>query len=283
MENVTSFIKYACSHASTKGIPSGSNLPYPVATNGVWEYLWGTKGQIVTKSLLDARYNSYYGPHGWSRSEYDAVTRNWVANKVHVTDCQGLLDSYLGNDTTANGDYVNYCTQKGRISDIKREWVIGEAVFNGDDRKKTHVGWVCGFYGTDPLVVEARGLAYGVVVTRLSKRSWKYRGLMTKKFSYDPAPEPPTPPTPPDPPDPGAYVFTRTLRYGCKGEDVVELKKLLIAHGYNDGITVDTKSSVNYGGKTRAAVKAYQKDNKLKIDGIAGVNTITSLGGIYRG
>ena len=282
MDNVTNFIRYACSHAANKNIPSGSDLPYPVATDGVWQYLWGTKGQIATKSLLDARYNSYYGPHGWSRSEYDRITANWVSNKVHVTDCQGLLDSYLKNDTTANGDYVSYCTQKGPIKNINRPWVIGEAVFNGTDAKKTHVGWVCGFYGSDPLVVEARGLAYGVVITRLSKRSWAYRGLMTKKFSYDPAPEPPTPPTPPTPPDPGAYVFTRPLKYGCKGEDVVELKKLLIAHGYTDGITVDTAASVNFGGKTRAAVKAFQKDARLKVDGIAGKDTITSLGGYYR-
>lgn len=283
MENVTNFIKYACSHASKKGIPSGADLPYPVGTDGIWQYLWGTKGQIVTKSLLDARYNSYYGPHGWSRAEYDRITANWVANRTHVTDCQGLLDSYLKNDTTANGDYVNYCTQKGPIKEITRPWVIGEAVFNGTAAKKTHVGWVCGFYGTDPLVVEARGLAYGVVVTRLSKRSWAYRGLMTKKFSYDPVPEPPVPPTPPTPPEPGAYVFTRPLKYGCKGEDVVELKKLLISHGYSDGITVDTPASVSFGGKTRAAVKAYQKDARLKVDGIAGRDTITSLGGVYDG
>ena len=282
MENVTNFIRYACSHAAKKGIPSGSDLPYPVGTDGIWQYLWGTKGQIVTKSLLDARYNSYYGPHGWSRSEYDRVTANWVANRTRVTDCQGLLDSYLKNNTTANGNYKNYCTQKGKIKDISRPWVIGEAVFNGTDAKKTHVGWVCGFYGTDPLVVEARGLAYGVVITRLSKRSWAYRGLMTKKFSYDHAPEPPTPPTPPTPPEPGAYIFTRPLKYGCKGEDVVELKKLLIAHGYSDGITVDTPSSVSFGGKTRSNVKAYQRANGLTVDGIAGRNTITSLGGIYQ-
>ena len=102
---------------------------------------------------------------------------------------------------------------------------------------------------------------------------------MTKKFSYDPVPVPPTPPTPPDP---GSFIFTRPLKYGCKGEDVVELKKLLIAHGYSDGITVDTPSSVSFGGKTRENVKAYQSANGLTVDGIAGRNTITSLGGIYQ-
>jgi hypothetical protein len=274
MENVTNFIRWACSHAKPL---SGASVPFPVGTDGIWCYLWGTKGQVVTQSLLDARYRSYYGPHDWSRDEYNRTTAGWVSNKKHVTDCQGLLDCYLKNDTTANGNYKNYCTQKGLIKDIDRPWVIGEAVFNGTDAKKTHVGWIVSTEG-DPCVVEARGLAYGVVITRLSKRPWKYRGLMTKRFSYDPAPEPPTPPTPPEP---GTYVFTRPLKYGVKGDDVIELKKLLISHGYDDGITVDTPSSVNFGGKTRAAVKAFQKANKLSVDGIAGRNTITALGGIY--
>lgn len=49
----------------------------------------------------------------------------------------------------------------------------------------THVGWICGFDsdGT-PLVVEARGLRYGVVVTRLDTRPWTHRGIMAQKFKY---------------------------------------------------------------------------------------------------
>ena len=268
MENVNNFIRWAVSHAKPL---SGSNVPYPVGTDGVWCYLWGTKGQLVTQALLNARYSSYYAPHGWSRAEYDRITGNWVQEKRHVTDCQGLLDGYLKTDTTANNNYKSYCTDKGLIKSISRPWVIGEAVFNGTDAKKTHVGWICSLEA-DPCVVEARGLAYGVVITRMSKRSWKYRGIMSKKFSYDPIPIPP---------EPTGFVFTRPLKYGMKGDDVVELKKLLIGHGYTDGITIDTASSVSYGGKTRALVKQYQRDTVLTVDGIAGRNTITSLGGIY--
>ena len=269
MENVSNFIRWACSHAKPL---SGSDVPYPVGTDGIWCYLWGTKGQLVTQALLNARYSSYYAPHGWSRAEYDRITGNWVQEKRHVTDCQGLLDCYLKTDTTANNNYKSYCTDKGLIKEISRPWVIGEAVFNGDANKKTHVGWVV-TDESDPCVVEARGLAYGVVITRMSKRSWKYRGLMTKKFSYDPVPIPP---------EPTGYVFTRPLKYGCVGDDVVELKKLLIAHGYSEGITIDTPSSVSYGGKTRSLVRQYQTDTGLTVDGIAGRATITSLGGIYR-
>jgi hypothetical protein len=82
-------------------------------------------------------------------------------------------------------------------------------------------------------------------------------------------------------PSPSGCIFTRLLKYGCKGEDVVELKKLLIDHGYTKGITIDTPASKNFGSSTKNLVKQYQKDNGLVVDGIAGKNTIISLGGIY--
>lgn len=273
MQNVKEFIKWALSHADPNTVPKNAIIDYPVGNNGVWEYLWGTSGQVVTQKLLDARWKSYYSKNGWTREEYDAITYNWVKDCIHVSDCQGLLDAYLKNDTNANGNYVNYCTSKGKIGEISRQYVLGEAVFNGTATKKTHVGWVCGFMSNgDVLVVENRGLAYGVVITRMSKRAWKYRGLMTKKFSYDDEPIQPDPPV---------FVFHRNLKYGCSGDDVIELKKLLIHAGYDQGITINTKSSKNFRSSTKKCVKEYQRDSGLTIDGIAGSKTIRSLGGHY--
>jgi len=275
MQNVLEFIKFALSHADPKTLPIGSIVPCRAGTDGVWEYLFGTRGQVCTQALLDSRYKSYYSKNGWDRKEFDSVTSGWVENKVHVTDCEGLLDAYLKSDVKANSNYEKYCTDKGLISAIDRPFVVGEAVFNGTNSKKTHVGWVCGFVKNDPLVVESRGIKYGVVISRMSKRAWKYRGLMTKKFEYDPQPQPqPTPAK--------DFVFTRDLKYGCKGDDVIRLKALLIGKGYRDGITISTKESKNFGGATRRNVKAFQRDNGLTVDGIAGRKTITSLGGIFK-
>lgn len=272
MKNVSEFIRFALSHANPATRPIGAKISFPVGDAGVWKYLWGTRGQIVTQALLDARYKSYYKKNGWSRAEFDSVTKNWVKEKDHVTDCNGLLDAFLGNDTNCNGNYDSYCTQKGLIAAINRPFVVGEAVFNGTDAKKTHVGWVCGFLGSDPLVVENRGTKYGVVITRMSKRPWKYRGLMTRIFSY--AEEPEQPPVP-------VYVFRRDLKYGCKGDDVIKLKYLLMNAGYDRGITVNTKSSSKFGSATKRLVKDYQRDNGLTVDGVAGRKTITSLGGKF--
>lgn len=81
----------------------------------------------------------------------------------------------------------------------------------------------------------------------------------------------------------GKFVFKRLLKYGSTGTDVIELKKLLIAHGYKNGITTDTKTSKNFRGATRTQVRKFQKDHSLKVDGIAGKNTITALGGVWDG
>ena len=175
-------------------------------------------------------------------------------------------------DYSANSCYKKLCVQKGKISEVDRPWIIGEAVFMGTAVKKTHVGWICGCTADGvPLVVEARGLRYGVVITRMDERPWTYRGMMTNAFLYAKA----------FALIGAGYVFTRVLKAGMKGVDVVELKKLLIAHGYTDGITTDTDKSKYYGASTRKAVKAFQKDAGLKVDPKAGKETIRALGGKY--
>jgi peptidoglycan hydrolase-like protein with peptidoglycan-binding domain len=61
------------------------------------------------------------------------------------------------------------------------------------------------------------------------------------------------------------------LKYGSSGDDVKELQRTLNAHGYN--LTVDGV----WGDNTDAAVRKYQKQNGLTVDGIVGANTWGSL------
>lgn len=65
---------------------------------------------------------------------------------------------------------------------------------------------------------------------------------------------------------------TRILYRGLRGEDVRILQSKLESLGYNvgpiDGI---------FGPKTEAAVKQFQKDHGLKIDGIVGQETYFML------
>ena len=270
--SASDFVSWAVGHAKKTSMAVGGYLE---GNAGVapWVYLYGTNGTPVTDLLLALKFKTYYAKHGWTREQYDAITANWPEEKKIATDCEGLYDAWAGIDVNADYNYRHFCTEKGLISEIDRPYVIGEAVFNGTAKKKTHVGWVCGFTKTGiPLVVEARGLAYGVVITNMKSREWKYRGLMTEKLNYADSKV-----------QPGVidFVFRRTLKAGMKGADVTDLKKLLVAHGYSAGITVDGKSSGTYGASTRKVVKAFQMDAGLTIDGKAGKKTIRALGGIY--
>ena len=65
-----------------------------------------------------------------------------------------------------------------------------------------------------------------------------------------------------------------TLRNGSTGSDVEKLQKALVSAGYDVG-----KAGADgvYGSATAAAVKQYQKDHGLAVDGIAGKNTLGAL------
>lgn len=65
-----------------------------------------------------------------------------------------------------------------------------------------------------------------------------------------------------------------TLKTGVTGSEVERLQKALVDAGYDVG-----KTGVDgvFGSATAAAVKQYQQDNGLAVDGIAGKNTLGSL------
>ncbi len=68
----------------------------------------------------------------------------------------------------------------------------------------------------------------------------------------------------------------RLLYWGCRGDAVKRLQNALIDAGYKS--IVRTADGI-YGQWTYDAVKAYQRNHKLAVDGIAGKNTQNSLYG----
>ena len=62
-------------------------------------------------------------------------------------------------------------------------------------------------------------------------------------------------------------------KYGSRGEEVRQIQTKLKRWGYYSG-NVDGI----YGSGTLAAVKSFQKKNGLKVDGIAGKNTLEAMG-----
>ena len=76
----------------------------------------------------------------------------------------------------------------------------------------------------------------------------------------------------------GSSVGYRLLYWGCRGEAVVKLQKALINAGYKD---IVRSADGIFGQWTYDAVRAYQRDHGLAVDGIAGRNTQNSLYGTH--
>lgn len=71
------------------------------------------------------------------------------------------------------------------------------------------------------------------------------------------------------------------LRIGCQGPLVKEIQKLLIYVGFGRQLG-PTGADGDYGRATRRAVKAFQKDEELQVDGVAGKNTVAALKNIAK-
>lgn len=133
-------------------------------------YWWGTFGQIATNQLLDAKRKQY--PSYYKANDFESQ----IGERVH--DCIGLIKGYMWSDTPtskpaykSNGfpdvsadTLYNMCERKGISMNTLPYEVAGVAVF-----MKGHVG----IYIGNGEVIEARGHAYGVVITKLARRPWK--------------------------------------------------------------------------------------------------------------
>lgn len=75
----------------------------------------------------------------------------------------------------------------------------------------------------------------------------------------------------------GLTMKMRTLRKGAKGEDVRALQILLKGRGCNGDMY---EPDGDFGSRTLGAVKLYQKQAGLEVDGIVGVKTWGSLLGV---
>lgn len=75
------------------------------------------------------------------------------------------------------------------------------------------------------------------------------------------------------------WKVSRLLKYGVSGADVEELQKRLNKRGYPECGAADGI----FGKNTEKAVRNFQKDEYLYVDGIAGKNTISALGGEWQG
>lgn len=235
-------------------------------------YIMGSQGQNPKKWAKDS----------WWFTQYtDAKQREkalyWREHAQRVWDCNGMAEGiykdFTGTDinSKARFNYAQWCDPKGKGMIPVQYRVPGAAVFWGDTASSIHhVAYLVkpvsdGKPDGDWYLVEARGVLYGVVATKLLSRKPNFWGLMTKYFDYSGAAD--VQPTVP-------AFGSRTLRNGSEGEDVKELQQKLIELGYDCG---RWGADGDFGDATEMAVMAFQRDAKIDVDGIVGAATVSAI------
>lgn len=182
--------------------------------------------------------------------------------KIRCDDCSGLAVGFLlkngiiKSDTTADGLY-NLIKKDVKLDKVK----AGDYLFMGSDSHKTHVGYAV----SEKWAIESKSRDVGVVKTKITDRGW---GWAKRPDWYEGE-------------EPDRYVLTRELYYTnpmMQGDDVKELQIRLNELDYNCGI-----ADGYFGKKTDIAVRNFQTDKGLTVDGIVGRKTAEALGFKWEG
>ena len=251
-----------------------------------WGYIWGTAGSTWTQAKQEQKVKYMRTKYGvdWQNKAiakgdnyYQCALygSRWIGHTV--SDCSGLfyywfnkLGGYMyhGSDTM----FRKYTTANGQLKSGKRSdgktLKPGTAVFEYNKSKDnySHVG----LYVGNGTVIECANTKDGVKESKVSDKKWLYWGeLKGVSFSNSATNEQNNSPA-----DPAPGSSLPTLKKGSKGEYVTLLQTKLIQKGYSCGsYGVDG----DFGSATESAVKKFQKDNKLTVDGVVGQSTWAAL------
>lgn len=217
-------------------------------------YVWGGQGQPTNEADIRRCETS-----STNAERAIALYNRRVAqgvNPVIKFDCSGLIIwalqqlGLIGYDTTANGLYR-------KAQAISRDdLLVGDLVFKTDSSGTAyHVGVVTRIVNGLPYITEAKGRDYGVIETAVST-NWD-------KYGRNPFID-----------TTGGTTMSTILKLGSQGDAVKEMQQKLIFLEYDLGTA---GADGDFGSKTDAAVRAFQTDAKITVDGQAGPQTLAAL------
>lgn len=227
-------------------------------------YVYGAKGADGKFTLNRLNFLARSYPSTFTAAYIRKA--NLYIGKI-CTDCSGLISWYTGR---VLGSAQMYSTASKRIPISQINTVpIGAVLW-----KPGHVG----VYVGNGEVVEAKGINYGTVRTKVSSTKWQY-ALLFSYINYTMvtngvASQPQQKPSVSDGKNPYKKP-TSTVRKGASGESVKWVQWELDRAGYNlapyGGI--DGK----FGSGTENLVKQFQTSHGLTVDGLVGTKTINAL------
>ncbi len=196
-------------------------------------YMYGVNGLIVTEDLIQSKARQYPAIY---TAGYITKCRAFIGQKAY--DCSSITDLYMGTDRSANG-WLSSCIEKGPISTIPD--IIGLIV-----HRDGHMGvYVGGGYA-----VEARGIDYGVVKTKVVDRTWTSWGKLSG-VEYS--------------------EVVDMLKKGDKGLAVTYWQKSLLKR--DPGALPVFGADSDFGEETAAATTAFQAGLGLPITGMVDDDT----------
>lgn len=252
-------------------------------------YIMASYGQNPRTGYLDLTrtdVKSAWKENGWYYTQYSGAQRTqalkWRKKCTRVWDCNGMAEGiyeiYSGVciNARARNNYASWCSVKGKGVIPANRRVPGAAVFWGSSASSIHhVAYLwkpvtAGKPEGDWYLIEALGVMYGVVKSKLLSRKPNFWGYMDKYFDYSEnvaveevagIAETET-------------LGSRVLKNGSEGNDVKEMQSGLIRLGYDLG---RWGADGDFGDQTEMAVKQFQQDHRLTVNGMFDEKCVAAL------
>ncbi|MDO4866148.1 MAG: peptidoglycan-binding protein [Clostridia bacterium] len=249
-------------------------------------YIMGSYGQNPRTGYLDlsvpeSKCKASWKENGYYYTQYSGGQRTsalkWRKKCTRVWDCNGMAEGIYELHTgvcinsKARHNYGEWCSVRGSGMIPAKHRVPGAAVFwsNSSAGSIHHVAYLWkpvkeGHPEGDWWIIEAKGVAYGVVKSKLYSRKPNFWGLMDKYFDYEATQSTPMP---------------AGLSRGDEGSAVIQMQRALLI--WNANCLPKWGADGDFGEETEDALKAYQKLAGLPVTGVyddATREALTSIG-----
>lgn len=231
---------------------------------------------LGTKESPANSNNVIFNTHYYGQAVYDGLwgdTFPWCC--AYVWDIFRMAGAsnlfYDGKKTATCATYETWARNKG-LSVGKANGQYGDVVtFDfGNKGRAHHIGFIKkknadGTYQTIEGNTSAGSNDNGGIVMERTRSQSQIRYIFRPKYEASTTPSGATG---------GDYMFTvKTVQNGSNSNDVLLVQEILRARGYKGADGKEIGLDKNCGPNTVYAIKAFQRDNKLEVDGIWGPNT----------
>ena len=240
-----------------------------------WAYVFGARGQYCDP----VNRRNAYASHGTEHPTIKSACRNfngsdktvgacasckwYPGGRTRYYDCRGftfwILKQVYGwelNGAGATSQWNNSAnwTDKGPISTMPANMLVCLFVKKGS--KMEHTG-----FGLNNETIECSSGVQHFTTRNKKWTHWAVPKCVSGSVTPTPAPDP----------EPSGKP---TLKKGSSGEYVTLLQTMLINKGYSCG---SCGADGKFGNDTQYAVKKFQMDNGLQVDGVVGKSTWDAL------